>query len=303
MREKNLLEHWAEAKSIAKRNRERAGVPEFPTGIGFLDQCTGGYTPGEIWVIGARPGHGKTSLALQFARNFSDNLKHSVLFLSLEMRGWELVMRMFCEMNNVDFTAFKNGLTDLDPSRDQAFNDYISKIEFEIVEKGYRWAEVENVLRAIYKTKKPDVILLDFMQLVDMGGGDGMNTAIMEYVRSIKEFSKRTRIGFIIVSQLRRPPTGADLNREPELWDLYGSGSLEQMADKVILLSRYVEDDDVTMSHFLNLAKHRQGETIKKQVLFEGRYYRFSEIENNTEIKAVRDQFGGALVQGESVFG
>ena len=94
MQGKGVLEYWAEAKRICAENRAR-GEPDFPTGLRCIDDATGGMQRGEIWIISGKPGSGKTSLALQMARNFADNPDHTILFLSLEMKGWELTLRMF----------------------------------------------------------------------------------------------------------------------------------------------------------------------------------------------------------------
>lgn len=248
---------------------------------------------GEVWIISGKTGSGKTSLALQFARNFADNPEHSILFLSLEMKGWELCLRMFCEMNGVTFSDLINGHIEIDQALESTFKKYISNIDFEVVEGGYTFAEVEKVVEQCYKIKKPDIIFLDFVQLVEWKNFGDERVALMEYIRKIKIWANKYNIGFVVVSQIRRLPTGADYNRPPDLIDLKGSGALEQTADKVIFI--YKEIDNQTTRYFINLAKNRQGRTVCQQVDFEGQYYRFKDIDNSAAEK-VKETFQGRYV-------
>ena len=81
---KSIFEVWNDTKEILRKRRE-LGEPEFPTGLSFIDDMTGGIQRGEIWVIAGKTGAGKTSLALQIARSVANNPNNSVLIISLEM--------------------------------------------------------------------------------------------------------------------------------------------------------------------------------------------------------------------------
>ena len=290
MLNKTLSEYFGDAKKIIKEQKNR-GRPEFPTSIDFIDDLTNGMHRGEIWIISGKTGSGKTSLALQFARSFADNPDNTILYLSLEMKGWELILRMFSEMHSIPFASLMNGSVELDEAISNTFNDYISKIDFEIVEGGYMFKEIEQVINEYYQTKHPDIIFLDFMQLIEWKHFGDERIAIMEYIRKIKELANKTGIGFVIVSQIRRLPTGADYNRPPDLSDLKGSGSLEQMADKVLFIYKTLQEERTTKQEisqfYINLAKNRQGRTMQKQVIFEGEYYRFRDCEfiDNSKVK------------------
>lgn len=295
MDEKTLLEHWLEAKRIVRETRER-GEPEFPTGLGFVDRATGGMQRGEIWVISGKTGSGKSALAMQLARSFADKQHHSILFLSLEMRGWDLCLRMFCEMTGIDYSQLKLGTIEIPKEIDATFQDYLAKIDFEIIERGYEFGEVEKVITYYYKNKKPDIIFLDFIQLIDWKKYGDERIAIMEYIRKIKELANTMNIGFVVVSQIRRLPSGADYNRPPDLSDLKGSGSLEQLADKVIFIYREFKDMVSLPNYYINLAKNRQGQTILSQVEFEGKCYRFREMIQGTILNKAQNTFGGSIV-------
>lgn len=288
MQQKTLLEFWHEAKSIQREIREH-GEPEYPSSIGFVDLYTGGFHKGEIWIIAGKTGIGKTALAIQLARSFAENPKHKILFLSLEMRGWELLLRMFSEMMEVSYTELILGRIDIDEVKEKAYKEFIGNINFEIVEHGYTFADVEKIISSYYKSYKPDVIFLDFIQLIEWKTMKDERLAIMEYIRKIKEWANQFNIGFVVVSQLRRLPSGADYNRPPDLIDLKGSGSLEQCADKVFFI--YSKTTIEEKRYFINLAKNRQGRTHEEEVIFEGEFYRFRDYYVSDEIKKAQSSF------------
>lgn len=298
MQEKTLSEHFQDARNLIKEASERKGEPEYPTGISFLDNLTGGIHKGEVWVISGKTGGGKTSLALQMARNCADK-NHTILFLTLEMRGWELTLRMYCEMMNKDFSQLLTGKIAIDPISEHSFMEYISKIDFEIIEFGYTFEEIEKVIETHYKDIKPDIIFIDFIQLIDYSEFNEQRLALVSYIRKIKEMANKMDIGFVIVSQIRRLPSGADYNRPPDLQDLMGSGSIEQTADKCLFI--YKQTDETGVKYFINLAKNRQGRTQQGEVKFIGESYRFEDIIkptfDNPELIQAKETFEGTFVE------
>lgn len=279
MENKTLSEYWAEAKRFFTERNSR-GEPEFPTGINFIDRVTDGIHRGEVWVIAGKSGSGKTSLSLQIARNLADNPSRSILFLSLEMKGWELVARMFCEMYRVDYNNFRIGrMPETYREHEKEFRKYLTKIDMEIIEYGYTFGEVLKLIRTNYTTKKPDIIFIDFAQLIEWKQFRDQRLALMEYIRKLKELAKVNDIGIVIVSQVRRPPSGADCNRPPDIIDLLGSGSLEQTADCVLIVYyEYIQKNDNDRKYHIKVAKNRHGETIEREVKFIGSQYKFYEI-------------------------
>ena len=296
MHNRTSTEYWFEAKRLAAQRRKR-GNPQYPTGLAFIDEATDGLHPGEIWIVAGKSGSGKTTLALQMATSFADNSKHSVLFSSLEMKGWELTTRIYCSMFGIDFNQFVRGYLDQGfEYRDKKFQEYLLAIDFQIAEfAGYNFYEIETILKQGYNKKKLDVLFIDFIQLVDSGKARDERHAIMDYIKRLKELSKRTQVGVVIVSQLRRLPSGSNYNKEPDISDLLGTGSLEQTADKILLVYKAEDTETNSIIHFINLAKNRQGPTTKKQVIFEGKHYRFREIEEIEELKRIKDKFDGSF--------
>lgn len=223
-------------------------------------------------------GAGKTSLALQLAQSAADNPNHHILFCSLEMKGWELTTRLFCEMNGVNYSSLKKGIF---PENfrmlNEKFEEYLTSIDFEIYEYGYNFEQIVEILKTGYKGTKPDIIFIDFIQQIEWMSFKDERIALTEYIRKLTELAKTQNIGIVIVSQLRRLPAGAKYDRDPDLIDLKGSGALEQMSSKVIFT--YGVEEGKTVKHYIHLAKNRQGETIKREVIFKGWMYKFEEIE------------------------
>jgi replicative DNA helicase len=249
--------------------------------LNFLDEATDGIKRGEVWIIAGNTGAGKTTLALQIANSFAENPEHNILFCSLEMTGWEVTTRLFCAMNGVNYSDLKKGIYPPNfKEMDKVFTDYINKVDFEIVEYGYSFQQIVEILKNGYEDKKPDVIFVDFIQHIEWIGFRDERMALTEYIRKLAELAKKQNIAVVVISQLRRLPSGSNYQREPDLIDLKGSGALEQMASKVIFTygTEETEYGREVRKHYIHLAKNRQGNRIKEEVRFIGSQYRFEEI-------------------------
>ena len=290
----SISEHWLQAKAIFK-DRANRGESEYPTGINFIDEITDGIHKGEIWIIAGKAGSGKTTLALQIAQNIAQNPQHTILFLSLEMKGWELVTRIFCRMKEVPYLNLIKGEPIMDfEEKEKDFKNFLNKIDFEIYEFGYSFTEIEAILSDAYKQKHPDIIFIDFIQLIEWKEFGDQRLALMEYIRKLKELAKKLDIAVVICSQLRRLPSGSDYNRPPDLTDLLGSGSLEQTCDKCVFIYKEIKSNDIR--YFIKLAKNRQGLTDCKEVHFQGEFYRFSDKVLPIGFADVNKMFNGNIV-------
>ena len=120
MESKEISSMWLEAKEIFRKRRD-SGMVEFPTGLDFLDDVTDGLQRGEVWIIAGHTGAGKTSLALQMAQSAAENPEHHIVFCSLEMQGWELTTRLFCQLNGINYSELRRGNF---PSNDKRINGH-----------------------------------------------------------------------------------------------------------------------------------------------------------------------------------
>ena len=283
VRGKTLTEYWRNIKKYISERKER-GRPEYPTGIEFIDGLTDGIHKGEVWCISGKSGGGKSTLAMQIARHLTEG-NSAILYISLEMKGEDLILRMFCEMMEVNFSELRRGnYPDNWEKKNEVFTQYIKDINFEIVEFGYTFAEVMKILNTLYtKAHRPDVIFIDFVQLISvMGAKFDERIAIQEFIRELTELAKREKLAIVLVSQLRRPPSGADLHRPPALEDLKGTGSLEQLSHIVVFIYKKIErapNGTENVRHIIQIAKNRHGATGEKEMDFVGEQYRFRELE------------------------
>jgi len=270
---KTIQEYWERYREQIDQRKLRV-APELPTGIRFLDEKTDGLHKGELWCISGKSGSGKTSLALQIGRNIAETPTNSVLFISLEMKGEQLVGRMFSEMMKIDNEKLRLGI--YQKSYADTFSNFLAGIDFEIVEYGYSFIEIVKVIKDYYPNNKPDVIIIDFAQLIAWDVFKDQRLAMESYVRKLAELAKMENIAIILVSQLRRLPSGADYNRPPDMTDLKGTGSLEQLSHVVVLIYRYFEHE--VERYILKLAKNRHGQVGETEIDFIGKEYRFKEL-------------------------
>jgi replicative DNA helicase len=272
---KTISEYFKETQEFLK-NKQNSKMGEFPTGVKSLDEFTGGLDRGQIMVIGGSSGSGKSSLAMQMAFNLSHTKE--VLVFSLEMTGRELAGRLFCMDMAVNNVLLRTGYSyDQDyESKLRAFKSKISINSLQIMEdKGYRFKEIVEVMENGYKNKKPDIIFLDHLHLIEWAGNQ--NEAIIVYLRQLTELVKTNKIALVILSQLRRPPAGTNYERIPTRFDLLGSGSIDQIAHQVAILYKQLPD-----KYFINLDKNRMGETKEDiEIDFQGQFYAFRDIKYN----------------------
>lgn len=277
MQGKTLVEFWQDAKHYY-RERKLRGSPELSTGINFVDDLTDGLHKGEVWTIAGKSGGGKTSLALMIANNIA-KIGKRVLFISLEMKGEELISRLFCEMKDYDNNLLRIGEEVGDfANKDKDFTAFLKTSKMEIAEYGYTPQEIEKLITEYFPTTQPDLIVIDFAQLIDREGKDD-RLALEEFMRRLTELAKVKNMAILLVSQFRRPPTGADINRPHDITDLKGTGNLEQLSHVVILIGKIIEQtlNFTTTKWIINIAKNRNGAVGNKEFDFEGKYFRFKE--------------------------
>jgi len=279
--DKTLSEHLLDLNASILDKKER-GHGEFLTGLGSVDDILFGLDRGQVMVIGGGPGSGKTSLALQMAYNVSESPDTDVLFISLEMTGSELVGRIMCNVMNIDNHYLRTGDVYGDKEALQKkidlFEKSIEANSMQIIDnRGYKFSELESIIASLYEVKKPDIIFIDFLQLIDWAETNNQNAVIVSFIRKLTELAKTHHIAIVLLSQLRRTPSGSDV-KKPTMHDLLGSGAIEQCAHIILILYReFVNDTD--KRHHLSIDKNRNGEAgADLLVYFEGRYFRFKDM-------------------------
>lgn len=234
---------------------DRKGQTGIPTGFAGLDDLIHGFRPGELIILAARPGQGKTVLALQFAGSAAMAGK-SVLFFSLEMQSQELLTRM---ISNLSSTLFRNVQTaDLDGLQWERVTNTVTKLNQTLMAIDDRGDQSIVDMRATARAHRNkhgvDLVVVDYLQLVN-GQGESDVVRVGAVSKGLKAMAKELNCPVIALSQFSRAVEQRADGR-PKLSDLRSSGQIEQDADIVMMLHR--TDEHTTE---LICEKNRHGRT------------------------------------------
>lgn len=255
-----------------------------PTGFKDLDTTLTGLNRSDLILLAARPGMGKTSFALNIARNVAVREKRKVAFFSLEMTKEQLTSRLLSTESLVSAIKLKTGKLDENEwIRIIEAGDVLSKTEIYFDDTpGITVPEMKAKLRRL---KDVDLVVIDYLQL--MSGGrriDNRVQEISEITRNLKIMAKEINVPVVTLSQLSRASEQRSDHR-PVLSDLRDSGSIEQDADVVLFLYRndYYsdsenedEDDYDKNGGECIIAKNRHGETRSVPLHWQGEFMRFT---------------------------
>ncbi|KEI45999.1 replicative DNA helicase [Saccharopolyspora rectivirgula] len=269
-----------EIDAIASRGGESQGVP---TGFTDLDELTNGLHPGQMIIVAARPGVGKSTLGLDFARSAA--IKHGLgaVIFSLEMGRTEIVMRMLSAEAKIRLSDMRGGrMSDEDWTRLARRMSEISEAPLFIDDSpNLTMMEIRAKARRLKQRHDIQLIVVDYMQLMTSGKRvESRQQEVAEFSRNLKLLAKELEVPVVAISQLNRGPEQRT-DKKPQLADLRESGSLEQDADLVILIHRpdAFERDDPRMGEAdLILAKHRAGPTGTVTVAHQLHYSRFVDM-------------------------
>ncbi|MET0135200.1 MAG: replicative DNA helicase [Kibdelosporangium sp.] len=272
-----------EIDAIASRGGSSLGVP---TGFQDFDELTNGLHPGQMIIVAARPGVGKSTLGLDWARSCS--IKHgmtSVVF-SLEMSRTEIVMRMLSAEARIRLADMRGGrMTDDDWTRLARRMSEISEAPLFIDDSpNMTMMEIRAKARRLKQRNDLKLVVLDYMQLMSSGKRvESRQQEVSEFSRQLKLLAKELEVPVVAISQLNRGPEQRT-DKRPMLSDLRESGSLEQDADMVILINRpdaWERDDPRAGEADLILAKHRAGPTATITVAHQLHYSKFADLAQN----------------------
>lgn len=276
---RELLEPtFDEMEAIGARGAGLAGVP---TGFAKLDDITNGLHAGQMIIVAARPGMGKTTLAMDFARNAAKQHLTTVFF-SLEMGRTEIVMRLLSAEAGVLLHNIRSGQLTEDEwtrvvTRASALGDAPLFIDDS---PNLTMMEIRAKARRLKQRHDLKFVIIDYMQLMSSGKKvESRQLEVSEFSRQIKLLAKELEIPVVALSQLNRGPTNRQ-DKKPQLSDLRESGSLEQDADIVILIHRDdAYDKEIRPGEAdLIIAKHRNGRTDTLSLAFQGHLSRFVDM-------------------------
>jgi replicative DNA helicase len=259
-------------KWLHRKQAAPDGIIGLPTGFHEIDVATGGMEPGRVWIVGARPGVGKTAQAGQIARHNAE-LGNKVAFFTFEQPPAQLILRM--AVGKIGASIRRVIATPgLNRQIMEAMRD-IGQLPIEYCEGPPRWTAIKDAI-AMQADQGAKLVVADYLQLIDRS--DAMRSrvdALGQITAELKTVAKESGVAVVALAQLNRSGNDA-----PSLVHLKDAGSIEQDADVVILLHRdQVKDTDGKPTGDLEdtgammLAKNRDGGTGSYDAHFDGSTY------------------------------
>ena len=232
------------------------------TGFFDLDELTDGLHNGELTVIGARPGVGKTTFALQVAERIATKGK-SVAYVSLEMSSVQLIQKILSRKTKINSKKIRNAELSEDELEKIANASYeMNNLDFTIITKSSSLQNIEIEVRRLKNKNKLDLLIIDYLQLVrNYGKFNNREQEVADISRTLKLLSLELDIPIIALCQLNRNASKA----EPTLADIRESGSIEQDADNVIFLYQLNPENNLVT---VDLQKQRAGNVGKIELKF-----------------------------------
>jgi replicative DNA helicase len=266
------------------------------TGFKDLDALTNGFHAGNMVVLAARPGVGKSTLGLDIARHASIKNGDTSVIFSLEMSRSEITMRMLSAEARVGLNNIRSGsLSDEEWGRLAKRMGEISEAPLFIDDSAnLSLMEIRAKARRLKQRHNLKLIVIDYLQLMTSGKKvENRQQEVSEFSRNLKLLAKELNVPIIAISQLNRSPEQRS-DKKPMLSDLRESGSIEQDADVVILLHRDEMYDSQSRSGEADLivAKHRNGQTRTITVAAQLHFARFTDMApafTNTAESFVKD--------------
>lgn len=265
--------------NLAILAESKGKVTGIPTGWIELDKLTSGLHKNQLIILAARPAMGKTAFALNLATNVAINTDKTVAYFSLEMGADQLANRIISSLGQIegqkltsgnilnnDWKRITEALSQLKNAK-LYISDDVSVTVGDLKSKCRRLATSEDGL---------DLVIIDHLQLLNMGGNYGNNrqAEMTDISRSLKKMAMELNIPIVALAQLSRGVESRE-DKRPKMSDLRESGSIEQDADIVALLYRddyyttpkTTQEPDPSLSELI-IGKHRNGPTGKIDLLF-----------------------------------
>lgn len=285
----------------ARSSNEFKGTP---SGFTDLDRMTGGFQPGDLIILSARPSMGKTALALNFAINsiIKKRGKGTVAIFSVEMQKEQLMKRILSSQCQINGSELSKAMTDERQSdKIQAVIQRLSSYNLFIDDSSsIKLSDIQAKARNLKKQHDDlHLIVVDYIGLVSANTSRGENRQqeVAEISKGLKALARELEVPVICLAQLSRLVERRD-NKRPMLSDLRESGAIEQDADLVLFIYRdeyYAQKKESDSKEETNpvaeviVAKHRNGPTGKVNLLFTKEFGTFSNYISNDQVS----RYGG----------
>jgi len=282
-----LAESFERLEEFIKKGIHLRGIP---TGFNEIDRKLAGLHPSNLIILAARPGIGKTTLALNMSLYISQKEKLPVGFFSLEMSKEELVDRLLVAQADIDAWRLKTGrLSDDDYKRLTEAMGELSEAPLYIDDTpGATIMEMRTKARKLKAEKNIQLIIVDYLQLADAGKRFDSRVNEVTFVsQGLKNLARELKIPVLAISQLSRAVEQRG-TKKPQLADLRESGAIEQDADVVMFLYQEEDTEDMLDKNKrmikLFVAKHRNGATGEIDLMFRSDRVKFYNVEKSTSI-------------------
>ncbi len=260
-----------------------------PTGISLLDKMITGLNRSDLIILGARPGMGKTSFALNIARNVAIKERRTVCVFSLEMSRDQLAQRLLSAEACIKSDKLRTGnIADNEWTRLVQATEILSRANIYIDDTS--GINVQEMMAKVRRLGTADLVIVDYLGLMESPNKNLGNRVaeITEITRNLKLMAKELNIPVLVCSQLRRPNAAEKESNKPSLTSLRDSGSIEQDADIVLFLHRedYYRNNDPEKQvdeHKATciVAKNRHGEIGDVPLYWDGQFTRFTSVQND----------------------
>ena len=275
-------------QDLEKLSSNKSEITGIPTGYYELDKTTSGFHPHELIIIAARPGMGKTAMALNIVTNVAINSKKTVALFNMEMGAEQLATRMIASVGQIEASKLRSGT--LNNSDWKRVNEAVSRLSSTNIYIDDTAGITVNEIRAKCRRLKAspvglDIVVIDYLTLITGSSKSGANRQqeVSDISRALKTMAMELDVPVIALSQLSR---GVEqrTDKKPMLSDLRESGAIEQDADIVAFLhcSDEEREKENSLMEFV-IRKHRNGPLKDIPLIFQRNTSTFANVANFEE--------------------
>ncbi len=274
-KEQTFVEQVVETSTEIEKNTLQKPDYTLYTGITDLDKMICGLHKQELTIIGARPGVGKTTLALQIAEHIAERGTETAI-ISLEMSDTQVIQKLISRRARINSYKMRMGtLETKELEQIGIVSAEIAELPIHLITKARTIQHIENIARKLKNKNNLGLMIIDYIQLIkNKGKFNSREQEVADITRTLKLLSLELNIPIIGLCQLNRNAA----RQEPTLADLRESGAIEQDADNILFLYQEAESTETVVDITLKLAKQRAGETGKISLKFNKANSEFREV-------------------------
>lgn len=264
-KEQTFVEQVVETSTEIEKNTLQKPDYTLYTGITDLDKMICGLHRQELTIIGARPGVGKTTLALQIAEHIAERGTETAI-ISLEMSDTQVIQKLISRRARINSYKMRMGTLETKELEQVGIvSAEIAELPIHLITKARTIQHIENIARKLKNKNNLGLMVIDYIQLIkNKGKFNSREQEVADITRTLKLLSLELNIPIVGLCQLNRNAA----RQEPTLADLRESGAIEQDADNILFLYQEAESTETVVDITLKLAKQRAGETGKIDLKF-----------------------------------